>query len=261
MKAKIATVLVGPKTLYREGLAQLLSDTGYRPSNIVTGVSDLVSDRLPRQGELLFVVGTEGSSAPHAAFSELALIRDQFPQARVVVLGGSFDAGAVLAALRAGANGYVLNTTTRQALIAALDLVMCGETVLPSEFARAMHERRNEVAATPANHAATEEISHFDRLGALRGSDQPHLEARRLSRKEMTVLSRLRLGDSNKTIARTVGIAEATVKAHVKAILRKVGVKNRTQAAMWALSNLPQSGQPLSSVAVAGAGGELAKIS
>jgi len=51
-------------------------------------------------------------------------------------------------------------------------------------------------------------------------------------------MSRLREGDSNKIIARRIGLAEATVKTHVKAILRKVGVKNRTQAALWAIANL-----------------------
>jgi two-component system nitrate/nitrite response regulator NarL len=49
-------------------------------------------------------------------------------------------------------------------------------------------------------------------------------------------------GRSNKVIARILGIADATVKVHLKSLSRKIGVDNRTQAAMWALANLPKSG-------------------
>ena len=55
-----------------------------------------------------------------------------------------------------------------------------------------------------------------------------------LSARETEVLRRLAAGDPNKLIARACGITELTVKAHVKAILRKVGARNRTQAAVWA---------------------------
>jgi two-component system nitrate/nitrite response regulator NarL len=59
----------------------------------------------------------------------------------------------------------------------------------------------------------------------------------RLSVRERSILSCLIEGDSNKVIARKIDIAEATVKVHVKAILRKIRVHNRTQAAIWAMSN------------------------
>jgi DNA-binding CsgD family transcriptional regulator len=60
---------------------------------------------------------------------------------------------------------------------------------------------------------------------------------RQLSIREVEILDRIVRGDSNKHIARHFDIAEATVKAHVKAILRKIGVANRTQAAIWAVNN------------------------
>ena len=60
----------------------------------------------------------------------------------------------------------------------------------------------------------------------------PHLSAR-----EAAVLGCLVEGSSNKVIARKVEMAEATVKVHIKAILRKIRVKNRTQAAIWAISH------------------------
>jgi two-component system, NarL family, nitrate/nitrite response regulator NarL len=54
------------------------------------------------------------------------------------------------------------------------------------------------------------------------------------------MLSHLTAGRSNKTIARELGIAEATVKVHLKSVQRKIRVENRTQAAIWALANLPE---------------------
>jgi DNA-binding NarL/FixJ family response regulator len=67
-----------------------------------------------------------------------------------------------------------------------------------------------------------------------------------LARKE--ILSHLLAGHSNKLIARELGITEATVKVHLKSVLRKIGADNRTQAAIWALANLPEINVPRSFV-------------
>jgi DNA-binding NarL/FixJ family response regulator len=69
------------------------------------------------------------------------------------------------------------------------------------------------------------------------GARDPRPHDRKLSPREAEVLSRLANGESNKLIARTLNIADATVKVHVKALLRKIGVINRTQAALWAFNN------------------------
>lgn len=66
----------------------------------------------------------------------------------------------------------------------------------------------------------------------------PRVADIRLSPREKEVLSRLVEGHSNKMIARHLGMTEATAKVHLKSLLRKIGVENRTQAAIWALSNL-----------------------
>ena len=71
--------------------------------------------------------------------------------------------------------------------------------------------------------------------------------AKGLSVRETVILRCLMDGDSNKIIARKFDITEATVKVHVKAILRKIQAKNRTQAAIWAASHLPSNrGAPTS---------------
>jgi two-component system nitrate/nitrite response regulator NarL len=65
-------------------------------------------------------------------------------------------------------------------------------------------------------------------------------DSNRLSPREREVLSHLLVGHANKVIARQLGTSEATVKVHLKNLLRKIKVDNRTQAAIWALSNLPE---------------------
>jgi len=66
---------------------------------------------------------------------------------------------------------------------------------------------------------------------------------------EARVLARLTVGACNKEIARSAGLAEATVKTHIKAILRKINVRNRTQAALWAVKHLPTYSEPVQDVA------------
>jgi two-component system, NarL family, nitrate/nitrite response regulator NarL len=81
-------------------------------------------------------------------------------------------------------------------------------------------------------------------LSLRRKSARPPSEDRsndaRLSPREKEILSHLVAGHSNKLIARHLGITEATVKVHLKHMLRKIRVENRTQAAIWALANLPE---------------------
>ncbi len=115
----------------------------------------------------------------------------------------------------AGVDGYIVKSMSSQPLITALRLVTLGEKVLPSELADVL-SRHNFDHAAP-------------------GGDLEHeMEDANLSTRERDVLCCLMAGYSNKVIARELDVCEATVKVHVKAILRKLDVSNRTQAAMWA---------------------------
>jgi two-component system nitrate/nitrite response regulator NarL len=78
----------------------------------------------------------------------------------------------------------------------------------------------------------------------LHKSSSPRSDVDRLSPREREILSHLVEGHSNKGIARILGITEATVKVHLKSVQRKIRVENRTQAAIWALANLPEPGDP-----------------
>jgi two-component system nitrate/nitrite response regulator NarL len=128
--------------------------------------------------------------------------------------------------LEAGANGFCLTGSSREVLITSLELVMLGELALPTELVLSMLD-----AAPLSSEPGT----------ASEAPDKPKASAPQpsnLSAREAEILSSLMEGAPNKIIARKLHVAEATVKVHIKAILRKIGVANRTQAAMWAKGHL-----------------------
>ena len=240
MDPKIITVLVVPKTLLREGLASLLAATNYKPVMSVSCVDELQNRTMRDMRKALFVVSRDAltKGGQDAMVPDLHQLRASHPDSRVLVLSDTFNFADVVAALRAGANGYVMNTLTSDALVKSLDLVVLGETVLASEFAQAVSDMRSkalEIAVPSLKPACMVELDEPD----LPKHQLEHAVARQLSSRETAILSRLVRGDSNKHIARGMGVAAATVKTHIKAILRKIRVKNRTQAAMWAYTNLP----------------------
>src|SRR6185437_5415304 len=112
--------------------------------------------------------------------------------------------------------------------IRSLELVMMGETVLPPAFLSYVVGRQG------ARLSDDGPVKNDNETILVREIDDP---APQLSPREKSILRCLIEGDSNKAIARKMDIAEATVKVHVKAILRKIRVHNRTQAAIWAINN------------------------
>jgi two-component system nitrate/nitrite response regulator NarL len=130
--------------------------------------------------------------------------------ARLLLLSSAMSVEELGACLRMGARGYLLNTISKDALIHSLALIALGETVFPSDLAYAL-------------------MSGGDALARTAGSPKlPELTLR-----EVDILHCLTEGMANKQIARRLGIREATVKIHVKSLIGKLGVANRTQAALW----------------------------
>jgi two-component system, NarL family, nitrate/nitrite response regulator NarL len=185
-----------------------------------------------------------------AADRQVELFKERQPDGRIVVLADHNRPADILSAFRAGAHAYFIKVTSCDAFIKSLELVMLGETILPAAMLSMVldpadnddDDREHEAAVHDVRKAAGEYLEA--------GSDNMP----RLSARERCILTCLIEGDSNKVIARKIEIAEATVKVHVKAILRKIRVHNRTQAAIWAMSNgLSISGMSSGSAAAAGA--------
>jgi two-component system nitrate/nitrite response regulator NarL len=128
-----------------------------------------------------------------------------------VVLVSDFTVDALREAMNGGADGFLMKDVSPEALLQSLELIMLGEKVFPTNLALMLLDLSN--APSPLN--------------SIRG----------LSPREQEILLALVTGASNKMIAIKLGITEATVKVHLKTLLRKIDVNNRTQAAIWAMNN------------------------
>ena len=131
------------------------------------------------------------------------------PATRVVVLTSFVDDEKLFPAVRAGAAGYLLKDVQPRELVRAIRAADAGETILHPAVAARLVE---EVASRP----------------------DPAPRAP-LTEREQEVLALIARGKANKLIALELGVAERTVKAHVSNILGKLGVSDRTQAALWAV--------------------------
>jgi len=129
-------------------------------------------------------------------------IRSEFPDARIIVLTTYAGDALCKRAMRAGAQAYILKSNVRKDLLDTIRAVRAGKKVLHAE-----------VAAELATYAADDALSE----------------------RELEVLSLIAAGNSNKLVADQLAISEDTVKGHVKSILSKLGVNDRTHAVTAAL--------------------------
>ena len=163
---------------------------------------------------------------PHVVLMDLSMpgmdgvaatrrISEQHPDVAVVILTSYSDEQRVLEAMDAGAIGYVLKDTDPVHLLAAVRSASEGHSPLDPRVARTiLHSRR---AAPSANE---------------------------LTEREEEVLALVGRGLANKQIARALGIREGTVKAHLTSVFQRIGVRDRTSAALWARTNLPHFTDP-----------------
>jgi two-component system nitrate/nitrite response regulator NarL len=223
-----ATVLVGKSILLREGLARILRSANFRIVASVSCANDLLPSK-PQLHQPLFLIAHTGDSFD-AAIEQIGIIRDRHPTGRIAIVADRYRLGELVSALRAGANGYFVDVMTCDVFIKSIELVMMGETIYPPAFLSFVldPEINNLDEVVPHDEQEQEEI-----LIATEDTIAPP----QLSPREKSILRCLVEGDSNKCIARKIDIAEATVKVHVKAILRKIRVQNRTQAAIWGMKN------------------------
>ncbi len=212
----VRVMVVDDHRLFRRGLVALLAlDKGVQ----VVGEAGDAGEAVLRARELQPQVILLDLDLPGASgIQALPGLREASPQSRVLMLTVSEDAGDLQAALRAGAQGYLLKTMEGGELSDAIRRAAAGLAVVSPEMTGKL------VAAfqAPPPAAATLPQAAPTQL---------------LSRREQEVLEQIALGASNKEIARTLDIAETTVKIHVQGILRKLGLTSRVQAAVYATSH------------------------
>jgi two-component system, NarL family, nitrate/nitrite response regulator NarL len=227
-----STVIVGQHTLRREGLAALLQHSPYKVIESVGRASDLKEVRVASDRQPLAVLTIDETvGGPAEAAENIRTLRERFTRPTIVVVGETRNPVDVQKITALAANAYIADLTSRELLLKVLDLSAFAQPVLilPSS---------GTTASPSAPLAQPEPLAGRGGNGdgitnALDGARNG--EGPVFSQRERQILCQLARGSSNKEIARVFCITESTVKVHLKALLRKIGARNRTQAAIWAV--------------------------
>jgi two-component system, NarL family, nitrate/nitrite response regulator NarL len=249
-----ATIIIEPRLLVREGLKSLM---GSHFSRVVCGVgstTNIVHPSIAADGAKLVILGAQSADI---SVSEASGIRRLWPNSKIVLLFEYASPADFQKLLTSEIDGCVPLFVSPETLINTLELIITrdvrvmvkSDTELPSVPAADKDvSRQSEIKIDNAQSDGTKDGAIPATEGAVNGraaearnGDTPHVSPQRnrprLSEREVQVLICLVKGHANKVIARTCNITEATAKVHVKSILQKIGVANRTLAAIWALEN------------------------
>jgi two-component system nitrate/nitrite response regulator NarL len=229
----IPTVIVDRSALFRAGLVHTLIDTRFKVTAQCARLDEL--DRHAFQSrESLALISLDAPTQEIGSY--ISNLRKHFDKLRVILLNEKFDDRELNSVIALGADSYMLKgEITLDSLLWSLELVMSGGKVFPHAFMEKLRREWTNRSKTEVTYFHSSDLTEEAR-DVLPTIGQMQSDVR-LSNREKAILRGLMEGASNKLIARELDIAEATVKVHVKSVLRKIRVKNRTQAAMWACSH------------------------
>lgn len=211
--SKIRILMIDDHTLFRSGIKLLLQrqedcEVVGEAGNGLLGVEQA---KLLQPDVILLDLHMPGVSGLEA----IGLLRERVPNAQIVMLTVSENAEDLLMALRLGARGYLLKNVEIDFLVESIRRAAKGESVMPVQMASKLADTMRQ--------PAKEQISETS--------------PDKLSRREKEIIIMLAKGASNKEIARTLNVAESTVKIHVQGILRKLDLSSRVQAAVYAVEH------------------------
>lgn len=198
--------------LFREAIARVIDD-GFPGSNLLeaSGLDNAL--QIIDQNDDIDLVLLDLNMPGMQGLGGLVQLRNQFPGVPAVIVSAEEDKKVILQTVTYGAVGFITKSTPRKQMISALEQILSGSIYLPSDIIRS---------------GGTSVQTRHQEPGLL-----PEL-LESLTRKQLQVFERMTRGESNKMIAYELSIAESTVKAHVSAILRKLGATNRVQAILSA---------------------------
>ena len=199
-------VIVDHHPLFREGLALIFS---HEPDLTIVGHGACADDAVHLVSTLAPDIVIFDLNIPGGGLNALRRISEISSTAHVIILSTSEDESAMLAAMKGGARGYVLNTISTQQLMSTIREVHIGATHVSPELAM-------RVLMNVANPRTTKPISRLDTL----------------SEREYQILAMVSSGSSNRQIATALNRTEAVIKNHMTIIMKKLQVNNRVQAAM-----------------------------
>jgi DNA-binding NarL/FixJ family response regulator len=198
-------LIVDDHALFREGLLHVLQKLETQVDILEASDYDSALEYVSANHDLDLVL-LDLTMPGRDGFAALDTFAKQYPAMPVVILSASNLRSDIQRALDAGAVGYILKESNSAVMLNALKLILAGGIYMPPVMAQ------EEAMGTESDNAIFAELTP----------------------RQIEVLKMLVNGHSNKTIAARLGLAEATVKMHVTAILSRLGVSNRTQAALQA---------------------------
>lgn len=213
----IRILLIDDHTLFRSGVRALLQKQGDFEivDEAADGVEGIKRAKQHRPDVILLDLNMPGLSGLEA----LQLLVEDLPDSAVIVLTVSEEGEELAAALRSGARGYLLKNIETEALTTAIRRAAAGEPVISEAMTAKLVQ---QFQAPPGPAAASLQRSE---------ATAP------LTARERDIVHGLVRGDSNKVIARDLGVAESTVKIHVQNILKKLNLASRVQVAVYAVEH------------------------
>jgi DNA-binding NarL/FixJ family response regulator len=212
MLATMNILITDDHPLFRDALMRAVRQG--RPDARVLGVGTVASlhDALAQHVPDLLLLDLHLPDA--SGFSTLVHVRAHYPSLPVIVISAHEEAVVIQRAMAHGAAAYIRKSAAPDEMLAVIQTVLNGDDWYPHG-----HLAHGNPAHNPAHHPAQDELDTADHL-------------RELTPQQFRVLLMLAEGQLNKQIAYTLNVSEATIKAHMTAIFRKLGVQNRTQAVL-----------------------------
>ena len=249
-------IVTYPCALVRDALRRILTKSQFRPERILPTLDEGAENYLGLAGICIWLLGVKECTPTTNDLVRRVVAAN--PSVRPVILAASHTPKGVMLALEAGAFGFLWQNIPSKQLIKSLELVALGQTVIHPQFHLAAfaqmavqsHSTWEFEATSDDGYRAIAQLPrHSEVLSPAALVALPTAETagtsngdgdvvRALSRRELVILRTLTEGASNKMIALKLVITELTVKVHMKAILRKLRLQNRTQAALWARTHL-----------------------
>jgi two-component system, NarL family, nitrate/nitrite response regulator NarL len=223
----VSIVIVARSALLREGMVSILQDTPYKVVAAAGAPGELADHELT--GRTLAIVAIDWRNGHDRAAEDIRLLRSLIPDSKIVLVADGHGPADLQGVLAVAPDGYILNLSSRDLLVKSLELIFMDQQIFVlGRPIPALPNGRNDTEF-PGPTVASQSGSSYGFWKKIHGIQ--------LSPRERQVLICLAHGQSNKEIARVCDISEATVKVHLKAILRKTNTRNRTEAAIWAIEH------------------------
>jgi DNA-binding NarL/FixJ family response regulator len=203
-------LVVDDHALFRQGLAMLLNEL-YPDSEILEAATSAEALASAEQNPDIRLVLLDLKLEDGTGFETLEKLSGSLANAAVTIVSASEDSKNISRSYKAGAKGYIVKSSTSDVLRHALPLILAGETYIPSH------------AMSLLTGGGTDGAEPSTQNNGVTG-------APRLTPRQQEILLLMAQGLQNRDIAASLGMLEGTVKVHVKSILQKLGVNNRTHA-------------------------------